>query len=61
MVGSIMFAMTESRPDIAFNTSIVSRFAKNPSNAHIEAVKMISAISTRPDHMDSCVVRVTFM
>lgn len=41
MVGSIMFAMIESRPDIAFATSLVSRFAKNPSKAHIEAVKMI--------------------
>lgn len=41
MVGSIMFAMIESRPDIAFATSMASRFAKNPSKAHIEAVKMI--------------------
>ena len=41
MVGSIMFAITESRPDISFATSIVSRFTKTPSNAHIEAVKMI--------------------
>ena len=41
MVGSIIFAMIESWPDIAFATFFVSRFAKNSSKAHIEAVKMI--------------------
>ena len=41
MVGSIMFVMIETRPDIAFATSMVSRFAKNPSKAHFEAVKRI--------------------
>lgn len=40
-VGSIMFAMIESRPNIAFATSLVSRFAKSPSKAHIEMVKVI--------------------
>ena len=40
-VGSIMFAMLETRPDIAFATSIVSRFAQNPSRAHIKAVNDI--------------------
>lgn len=40
-MGSIMFAMIESRPDIAFATSVVCGFAKTPSSAHIEAVKMI--------------------
>lgn len=64
MVGSTMFAMIESRPDIAFAISIVSRFAKNTSNAHIEAVKMIIrclGVSTRPEHVESCVARVTLM
>ena len=41
MTGSIMFSMVETRPDIAFATSLVSRFAKNPSHQHTEAVKTI--------------------
>lgn len=41
MIGSIMFSMVETRPDIAFATSLVSSFAKNPSHQHIEAVKTI--------------------
>lgn len=41
MIGSIMFSMVETRPDIAFATSVVSRFAKNPSHQHAEAVKTI--------------------
>ncbi len=36
-----MFSMVETRPDIAFATSVVSRFAKNPSRQHTEAVKTI--------------------
>lgn len=39
LVGSIMFALLETRPDIAVGTSAVSRYAKNPSNQHIEAAK----------------------
>ena len=31
MTGSLMFSMVETRPDIAFATSVVSRFAKSPS------------------------------
>lgn len=41
MVGSTMFAMIETRADIAFAISISSRFARNPSKAHIEALKTI--------------------
>ena len=41
IVGSIMFAMLETRPDIAFATSAVSRYAQNPSSQHIEAAKTI--------------------
>ena len=36
-----MFSMVETRPDIAFAISVTSRYAKNPSHLHIEAVKMI--------------------
>ena len=41
MTGSLMFSMVETRPDIAFTTSVASRFAKNPSHLYIEAVKTI--------------------
>lgn len=41
MTGSLMFSMVETRPDVAFAMSVVSRFAKNPSRQHTEAVKTI--------------------
>lgn len=41
MIGSIMFSMVETRPDVAFATSVASRFAKNPGHQHMEAVKTI--------------------
>lgn len=41
MTGSLMFSMVETRPDIALSTSVASRFAKNPSHQHTEAVKTI--------------------
>ena len=41
MTGSIMFSMVETRPDIAFATSVASRFAKNPGHQHTKAVKTI--------------------
>lgn len=41
MVGSLMYAMMGTRPDIAFAVSVVSRFASNPNDCHIKAVKRI--------------------
>lgn len=41
IIGSIIFSMVETRPNVAFATSVVSRFAKNPGHKHMEAVKMI--------------------
>lgn len=41
MTGSLMFSMVKTRPDIAFATSVASRFSKNPSHQHVEAVKTI--------------------
>ena len=32
MICSIMFSMVETRPDVAFATSVTSRFAKNPGH-----------------------------
>lgn len=32
MIGSLMFSMIKTRPDIVFVTSVMSRFAKNLSH-----------------------------
>ncbi|RVW79759.1 Retrovirus-related Pol polyprotein from transposon TNT 1-94 [Vitis vinifera] len=41
VVGSLMYAMVCTRPDLAFAISVVSRFMSNPGKAHWEAVKWI--------------------
>src|SRR3954462_11501850 len=40
-VGSLMYAMVCTRPDLAFAVSSVSRFMSNPGKQHWEAVKWI--------------------
>jgi hypothetical protein len=40
-VGTLMYAMLGSRPDIAYAVSCVSRYAANPTVAHMSAVKRI--------------------
>jgi hypothetical protein len=40
-VGKLLYAMTGSRPDIAFATSLVSRFMSNYDSTHWTAVKRI--------------------
>lgn len=40
-VGSLMYAMLGTRPDLAFAVSVVSRFASNPTKAHETAIKRI--------------------
>ena len=40
-VGSLMYAMMGTRPDIAYAVSVVSRFASNPNESHWKAVKRI--------------------
>ena len=40
-VGSLMYAMLGTRPDIAFPVSVISRFSANPTKSHWEAVKRI--------------------
>lgn len=38
-VGSIMYSMVCTRPDLAYASSLVSRYMSNPSRGHWEAVK----------------------
>lgn len=40
-IGSLMYAMLGTRPDIALAVSLCSRFRGNPTQQHIEAVKQI--------------------
>ena len=40
-VGSLMYAMLSTRPDLAFSVSVVSRYASNPNPSHWQAVKRI--------------------
>lgn len=41
MINFIIFSIIETRPDIAFATSVASQFAKNPGHQHTEMVKII--------------------
>lgn len=41
MIGSLVFSMINTRPDIVFVTSVMSHFAKNLSHKHTKAVKTI--------------------
>ncbi|KAJ8640593.1 hypothetical protein MRB53_017287 [Persea americana] len=40
-VGSLMYHMVSTRPDIAHAGGVVSKFMSNPGKAHWEAVKWI--------------------
>lgn len=41
MIGSIIFFIVETRPDIAFANSVISRFTKNSFHQHSKAMKTI--------------------
>ena len=41
IIGSIIFSIVETWPDIVFNTLVTSCFAKNSGNKHIKVVKTI--------------------
>ena len=51
-VGSLMYAMLGTRPDIAYAVSVVSRYAHNPTNKHWGAVKRILAYLKGTVHME---------
>ncbi|KAL5577780.1 hypothetical protein UlMin_019479 [Ulmus minor] len=40
-VGSLMYAMVCTRPDLAYSASLVSRFMSNPGREHWEAMKWV--------------------
>lgn len=41
MVGSLMYLMTASRPDLAFSVGVLSRFCSDPSKEHMVALKRV--------------------
>jgi hypothetical protein len=40
-IGSLMYAMIQTRPDLAFSVSALSRFSHNPGPAHWKAVQRV--------------------
>ena len=40
-VGSLMYAMVCTRPNLSYSVSLVSRFLANPGKAHWQALKWI--------------------
>jgi ATP-binding cassette subfamily B (MDR/TAP) protein 1 len=53
-VGSLMYAMVCTRPDIAQAVSTVSRFMSNPGRPHCEAVKWILRYLRGSTNMKLC-------
>jgi Reverse transcriptase (RNA-dependent DNA polymerase)/Retrotransposon gag protein/Integrase core domain/Chromo (CHRromatin Organisation MOdifier) domain/GAG-pre-integrase domain len=41
IIGSLMFLMTTTRPDIAIAISILSKFSEDPNDSHLQAAKRI--------------------
>jgi len=41
MIGSLMYAMTATRPDIAYAIGVLSRYNHDPSNEHMIALKRV--------------------
>ena len=56
VVGSLMYAMIATRPDIAFAVGVVSRYMSNPGKKHWEAVKGIMRYLKATKHMCICYV-----
>jgi hypothetical protein len=41
IVGSLIYTILSTRPDIVFLVSVISRFTSNPDDSHLKAVKDI--------------------
>ena len=41
MIGSLMYAMTQTRPDLAYAVSFLSQFLQNPGPIHIKAAQRV--------------------
>ena len=41
MVGSVMYAMIQTRPDICFAVTVLSRYNRNPNASHMAAIKRV--------------------
>jgi len=41
MIGSLMYAMTATRPEIAYSISVLSRYNHDPSNEHMVVLKRV--------------------
>jgi hypothetical protein len=50
-IGSIMYAMTCTRPDVAFAISLTSKYHANPGESHWGAVKNILKYLKRTKEM----------
>jgi hypothetical protein len=50
-IGSIMYAMLSTRPDVALSLSLTSRFQSNPGVPHWSAVKCIQKYLRRTKDM----------
>jgi hypothetical protein len=50
-VGSLMYAMLGTRPDLAYAVSVISRFSSNPTTAHMSAVKRVFRYIQQTIHM----------
>ncbi|KAL5725484.1 hypothetical protein ACHQM5_008624 [Ranunculus cassubicifolius] len=53
-VGSLMYAMVCTRPDIAYAVGVVSRFLANPGKEHWEGVKWILRYLKGTSNMSIC-------
>lgn len=53
-VGSLMYAMTTTRPDICHAVGLVSRYQSNPGKAHWQAVKRIFRYLQGTKNMKLC-------
>eukprot|EP00253_Pinus_taeda_P022625 PITA_22625 len=54
IIGSLMYAMVCTRPDIAYSVGVVSRFLANPRKQHWQAVKWILRYLKGTSHYCLC-------